>query len=178
MLTKFATTCCVYLGWVLIDRSGKYFGTVLDYLRDGEVPIPNTYNECVQLLAEARYYLVTELEQAVLKRLEQLKEANLSICKVPIITSPAELHQVMDTTGRVRGSVFSWSNHTDTPGYAKREVGEWRKHVEMLVLVHTHASDTDALLPTRQDLSINGVCAHNVMESKIQWKPFSLATRG
>ncbi len=45
---------CVCLGWVMIDRSGKYFGTILNYLRDGSVSLPEAKKECEELLAEAK----------------------------------------------------------------------------------------------------------------------------
>lgn len=45
-------------GWVLIDRSGRHFGVILDFLRDGSVPLPECRVEVEQILAEARYYLV------------------------------------------------------------------------------------------------------------------------
>ncbi len=41
-------------GWVLIDRSGKHFGTVLNFLRDGSVSLPATRKELVELLVEAK----------------------------------------------------------------------------------------------------------------------------
>ena len=41
-------------GWVIIDRSGKYFGIILNFLRDDFVPLPDTKPECMELLAEAK----------------------------------------------------------------------------------------------------------------------------
>merc|ERR1719494_413662 len=29
-------------GWILIDRNGKHFGAILNYLRDGTIPLPET----------------------------------------------------------------------------------------------------------------------------------------
>jgi len=49
------------VGWILIDRCGKHFGTILNYLRDGAVPLPETRRETEELLAEAKYYLVQGL---------------------------------------------------------------------------------------------------------------------
>jgi hypothetical protein len=48
-------------GWILIDRCGKHFGTILNYLRDGGVPLPESRREIEELLAEAKYYLVQGL---------------------------------------------------------------------------------------------------------------------
>lgn len=49
------------VGWILIDRCGKHFGTILNYLRDGAVPLPDSRRETEELLAEAKYYLVQGL---------------------------------------------------------------------------------------------------------------------
>lgn len=49
------------IGWILIDRCGKHFGTILNYLRDGAVPLPDSRRETEELLAEAKYYLVQGL---------------------------------------------------------------------------------------------------------------------
>lgn len=45
-------------GWVLIDRNGKHFGTILNFLRDGYVPLPECRVETAEILAEAKYYLI------------------------------------------------------------------------------------------------------------------------
>uniref|UniRef100_A0A3B4TM52 BTB/POZ domain-containing adapter for CUL3-mediated RhoA degradation protein 2 n=1 Tax=Seriola dumerili TaxID=41447 RepID=A0A3B4TM52_SERDU len=45
-------------GWILIDRSGKHFGTILCYLRDGTVALPKGRQAVLELLAEAKYYLL------------------------------------------------------------------------------------------------------------------------
>lgn len=50
-----------FIGWILIDRCGKHFGTILNYLRDGAVPLPESRRETEELLAEAKYYLVQGL---------------------------------------------------------------------------------------------------------------------
>lgn len=43
-----------HTGWVLIDRSGKHFSIILNFLRDGAVSLPDTRKECLELLAESR----------------------------------------------------------------------------------------------------------------------------
>ena len=41
-------------GWVMIDRSGKHFGAILNYLRDTTISLPETKKECQEMLAEAK----------------------------------------------------------------------------------------------------------------------------
>ena len=42
----------------VIDRCGKYFGKILNFLRDGSVPLPETKRELEELLAEGKYYCI------------------------------------------------------------------------------------------------------------------------
>ncbi|XP_015787118.1 BTB/POZ domain-containing adapter for CUL3-mediated RhoA degradation protein 3 [Tetranychus urticae] len=79
-------------GWVLIDRSGKQFGTILNFLRDGSVPLPDNAREIQELLAEAKYYLIQELIDSCESMLARSKESNRTepICRVPLITSSKE----------------------------------------------------------------------------------------
>jgi len=45
----------------LIDRCGKHFGSILNYLRDGSITLPESRYEIAELLAEAKYYLIQGL---------------------------------------------------------------------------------------------------------------------
>ena len=60
--------CFLYLlsistwtGWILIDRSGTHFGTILSYLREGTVTLVKGKQAVLELLAEAKYYLIQGL---------------------------------------------------------------------------------------------------------------------
>ncbi|XP_071093745.1 BTB/POZ domain-containing adapter for CUL3-mediated RhoA degradation protein 3-like [Haliotis cracherodii] len=84
-------------GWILIDRCGKHFGTILNFLRDGTLPLPENRRELFELLQEAKYYLVQDLVkliEAALKKKEELEP----ICKVPLITSTREEQQLVSST--------------------------------------------------------------------------------
>ncbi|XP_043273437.1 BTB/POZ domain-containing adapter for CUL3-mediated RhoA degradation protein 3 [Venturia canescens] len=86
-------------GWILIDRCGKHFGTILNFLRDGSVPLPESAKETGELLAEAKYYCIAELikscEQALLRKEREAEP----ICKVALITSQREEQLLLaDTT--------------------------------------------------------------------------------
>ncbi|KAK2525335.1 Tnfaip1 [Columba livia] len=48
-------------GWILIDRCGKHFGTILNYLRDDTITLPKHRQEIKELMAEAKYYLIQGL---------------------------------------------------------------------------------------------------------------------
>lgn len=75
------------IGWILIDRCGKHFGTILNYLRDGAVPLPDSRRETEELLAEAKYYLVqgladectAALQVPLPKRAVSCRQGNVSI---------------------------------------------------------------------------------------------------
>lgn len=48
-------------GWILIDRCGKHFGSILTYLREEAVTLPPGRQAVLELLAEAKYYLIQGL---------------------------------------------------------------------------------------------------------------------
>merc|ERR1719460_1716771 len=41
-------------GWILIDRNGKHFGAILNYLRDGTIPLPDTRRELMDTHRQER----------------------------------------------------------------------------------------------------------------------------
>lgn len=88
-------------GWILIDRSGKHFGTILNYLRDGTVALPESSKEIAELLAEAKYYCIAELAESCNKALakkESRAEHREPVCVVPLITSPKEEELLISST--------------------------------------------------------------------------------
>nr|KAF6489763.1 potassium channel tetramerization domain containing 13 [Molossus molossus] len=87
-------------GWVLIDRSGRHFGTILNYLRDGSVPLPESTRELGELLGEARYYLVQGLIEDCQLALQQKRENLSPLCLIPMVTSPQEEQQLLASTSK------------------------------------------------------------------------------
>ncbi|XP_030633022.1 BTB/POZ domain-containing adapter for CUL3-mediated RhoA degradation protein 2 isoform X1 [Chanos chanos] len=87
-----AFKCCQHkllcLGWILIDRCGKHFGTVLSYLRDGVVTLPKSRQGVQELLAEAKYYRIQGLVDLCQHALQDNKEK--ALCVIPVITCPKE----------------------------------------------------------------------------------------
>jgi BTB/POZ domain-containing adapter for CUL3-mediated RhoA degradation protein len=76
-------------GWVLIDRCGQHFGTILNFLRDGSVALPESSKLLAELLAESKYYCIEELAESCERALE-VKKKEIPICRVPLITSNSE----------------------------------------------------------------------------------------
>ncbi|XP_053211053.1 BTB/POZ domain-containing adapter for CUL3-mediated RhoA degradation protein 2-like [Panonychus citri] len=60
-------------GWILIDRDGKHFGKILQFLRNMKVTLPDNVEEIRELLTEAIYYSI--------EKLTVLCESELRICK-------------------------------------------------------------------------------------------------
>lgn len=58
------------LGWILIDRSGKHFGSVLCYLRDGSLALPKGRQAVQELLAEAKHYCIQGLIEVCQNQLQ------------------------------------------------------------------------------------------------------------
>merc|ERR1719445_2146950 len=81
-------------GWILIDRNGKHFGSILNFLRDGTIPLPDTRRELQELQAEAKYYCIDELSVATENSLSKMTGLEggevIPICRVPLITSQKE----------------------------------------------------------------------------------------
>ena len=56
-------TRLLFLGWILIDRCGKNFGLILNFLRDGTVALPSESRreDLIEILTEAKYYCIQQL---------------------------------------------------------------------------------------------------------------------
>lgn len=95
--------CFSVSGWILIDRNGTHFGTIMNYLRDGTVVLPDSQKGVAELLAEAKYYCITELAESCERAL--LKKEPEPICRVPLITSQKEETLLISASAKVCFSV-------------------------------------------------------------------------
>uniref|UniRef100_A0A3B3U3L0 BTB/POZ domain-containing adapter for CUL3-mediated RhoA degradation protein 2 n=1 Tax=Poecilia latipinna TaxID=48699 RepID=A0A3B3U3L0_9TELE len=86
-------------GWVLIDRSGKHFNSILNYLRDGTVTLPKGRQAVQELLVEAKYYLIQGLVELCQNTLQGNKEQPM--CVIPVITSYKEEEQLVQSSSKV-----------------------------------------------------------------------------
>lgn len=82
-------------GWVLIDRSGQHFGAILNYLRDGSIPLPDSKCELKQLLVEAKFYCLAELVEQCEEELKKIGDEIQPQCRIPLIISPKEEKQLI-----------------------------------------------------------------------------------
>ncbi|KAJ0735801.1 putative chromatin remodeling & transcription regulator BTB-POZ family [Helianthus annuus] len=65
-------------GYVFIDRDGKHFGHILNWLRDGVAPILNLSDlERIQLLREAEYYQLLGLVERINEVLNKKKDERM-----------------------------------------------------------------------------------------------------
>uniref|UniRef100_A0A3B3SL43 BTB/POZ domain-containing adapter for CUL3-mediated RhoA degradation protein 2 n=1 Tax=Paramormyrops kingsleyae TaxID=1676925 RepID=A0A3B3SL43_9TELE len=85
-------------GWILIDRCGKHFGTILSFLRDAAVTLPNTRQGVRELMAEAKHYLIQGLVDLCQGALQE--DRLRALCVVPVITSLKEEQQVIQACSR------------------------------------------------------------------------------
>jgi len=60
-------------GGHFIDRDGKTFRYVLNFLRDGSIDLPDKPHTLNQILREARFYQVEGLVRVVLSKIQKLK---------------------------------------------------------------------------------------------------------
>ncbi|XP_074778937.1 BTB/POZ domain-containing adapter for CUL3-mediated RhoA degradation protein 2 isoform X4 [Athene noctua] len=84
-------------GWILIDRCGKHFGTILNYLRDDTIALPKHRQEIKELMAEAKYYLIQGLVDMCQAALQN-KDLCEPVCSIPIITSPKEEERLIESS--------------------------------------------------------------------------------
>ncbi|XP_057174203.1 BTB/POZ domain-containing adapter for CUL3-mediated RhoA degradation protein 2 isoform X1 [Ursus arctos] len=85
-------------GWILIDRCGKHFGTILNYLRDDTIILPQNRQEIKELMAEAKYYLIQGLVSVCQTALQDKKDSYQPVCNIPIITSLKEEERLIESS--------------------------------------------------------------------------------
>ncbi|KRY76563.1 BTB/POZ domain-containing adapter for CUL3-mediated RhoA degradation protein 3 [Trichinella pseudospiralis] len=79
-------------GWILIDRCGKYFDDVLNFLRDGKVALPACKIYVQQLLIEASHYSLNGLMRFCQNWLDSLhlSEEVVKTCRISLVNSSEE----------------------------------------------------------------------------------------
>jgi BTB/POZ domain-containing adapter for CUL3-mediated RhoA degradation protein len=116
-------------GWVLIDRCGKHFGTILSFLRDGSVPLPETKRELLELQKETKYYLIQELSVVIDTQLKSQQELE-PICRVPLITSQKEEQTLIASTAKPVVKLLC-NRHNNKYSYTSNSDDNLLKNVEL-----------------------------------------------
>lgn len=74
---------------------------ILNFLRDGSVPLPQNEVELREIYAEAKYYLIDQLVSQCEALLAKKKQQHDPICRVPLITSTKEERLLVSTANKV-----------------------------------------------------------------------------
>ena len=64
-------------GCIKIDRPGRHFNEILDYLRSGMFPTFDNIKDAEELRKEADYYSVCELKRKCENRIDELEKDRL-----------------------------------------------------------------------------------------------------
>jgi BTB/POZ domain-containing adapter for CUL3-mediated RhoA degradation protein len=89
------------IGWVLIDRDGKHFNIILNYLRDGTLHLSDCIQTLNELLHEAKFYCIQSLIEIIEQHLRVHSRKTTgdidACCKVIMLTSAKELPNIIAT---------------------------------------------------------------------------------
>jgi BTB/POZ domain-containing adapter for CUL3-mediated RhoA degradation protein len=116
-------------GWILIDRCGKHFGTILNFLRYGTVPLPDSRRELLELQKEAKYYLIEELVNTIEAQVTGQTEVD-PICKVPLITSQKEEQALVAATSKPVVKLLC-NRHNNKYSYTSNSDDNLLKNIEL-----------------------------------------------
>ncbi|XP_053212237.1 BTB/POZ domain-containing adapter for CUL3-mediated RhoA degradation protein 3-like isoform X2 [Panonychus citri] len=84
-------------GWILINRNGKHFETILEYFRNMKVTLPDNVEEIRELLTEAIYYSIVEL----ISHCEHQLKRSIKRDKIALTTSVEKVEEI-EASGNAR----------------------------------------------------------------------------
>ncbi|XP_060528582.1 BTB/POZ domain-containing adapter for CUL3-mediated RhoA degradation protein 3 [Cylas formicarius] len=117
-------------GWILVDRCGKHFGTILNFLRDGTVSLPESSKDIAELLAEAKYYCIAELAESCNKALSKKEKEHEPLCVVPLITSCKEEEFLISATTKPAIKLLI-NRHNNKYSYTSASDDNLLKNIEL-----------------------------------------------
>lgn len=113
----------------MIDRCGRHFGTILNYLRDGMVSLPENRTDIAELLAEAKYYCIHNLELLCEQALIAHNQRK-PMCSIPLITSQKEQHLLIKDALKP-AVVFSIQRENNKYSYTSNSDDNLLKNIEL-----------------------------------------------
>lgn len=79
---------------------------MLNFLRDEHVALPDKTHEIAELLAEAKFYLISPLVEACQQAL-RLRQCKIEPqCRIPLISSSADLCQLITLSSKVNRCLY------------------------------------------------------------------------
>ncbi|CAH1154148.1 unnamed protein product [Phaedon cochleariae] len=118
-------------GWILIDRCGKHFGAILNFLRDGSVSLPESTRDIAELVAEAKYYCIAELVESCNKALlKKERGEHEPTCRVPMITSQKEEEMLISSTTKPSIKLLI-NRHNNKYSYTSTSDDNLLKNIEL-----------------------------------------------
>ncbi|CAJ0942607.1 unnamed protein product, partial [Mesorhabditis belari] len=120
-------------GWVIIDRSGRHFGLVLDFLRDGSIPLPPCRYEVEQILNEAKYYLIQDLAEICSTWLSAQRRSDTtlpSICYLPTVNTKQEVEAIINANKKPVIK-FMINRHNNKYSYTSQSDDNILKNLEL-----------------------------------------------
>ena len=125
-------------GWILIDRNGKHFGSILNFLRDGQIALPDMRRELQELQAEAKYYCIEELSSACDASLSKMGWGEggwggdlVPICRVPLITSQKEEQALINANNMKPVVKLLINRHNNKYSYTGASDDNLLKNIEL-----------------------------------------------
>ncbi|XP_074601705.1 BTB/POZ domain-containing adapter for CUL3-mediated RhoA degradation protein 3-like [Brevipalpus obovatus] len=87
-------------GFKMIDRSGKHFDKILNFLRDESIPLPETRIELEELLVEANFYQIKELINEIKQKISFFSPSLLNIYTKKVIVLGGEDGESMENLSK------------------------------------------------------------------------------
>ncbi|KAJ8038632.1 BTB/POZ domain-containing protein KCTD6 [Holothuria leucospilota] len=119
-------------GHIFIDRDGTMFRYVLNFMRDKKLCLPSTFVEYDQLLAEAEFFQLPDLKEAILLKMSKDKEVVI-LTKLSSVSWNSDLPQmrIIDNACVVEAKRETWPSlkHLNNAAFLPEQPETYLKHL-------------------------------------------------
>eukprot|EP00054_Salpingoeca_dolichothecata_P007703 m.44273 g.44273 ORF g.44273 m.44273 type:complete len:459 (-) comp17231_c0_seq4:39-1415(-) len=123
-------------GFINIDRDGRFFSLILNYLRDGTVALPDKECDKLALLAEAKFYLLDGLVDEIQDSLKP--QLVVPRCAIPVISCDAEEQALIEATRHGSPMVkFAYNRSNNKFSYTSPSDDALLKNLELFDKIST-----------------------------------------